>query len=56
MLYGPRDEGELEIAKAVVDTAYVAAGGALHDTDGDPLRALQKNMFGAVERADSAES
>src|SRR5690349_16753036 len=39
MLYGPRDEAELEVATAVVDAAYVAAGGARHDNNGRLLSA-----------------
>jgi hypothetical protein len=37
MLYGPRDEAELEVAAAIVEAAYVAAGGAYQDNEGRPL-------------------
>ena len=37
MLYGPRDEDELAVARAVIEAAYVAAGGAAVDgTDRQP--------------------
>lgn len=34
MLYGPRDEDELAVAKQVLEIAYLAAGGATHAADG----------------------
>jgi hypothetical protein len=37
MLYGPRDEDELAVAKHVVEIAYLAAGGATHVGDGRPI-------------------
>lgn len=46
MLYGPRDEKELQVAEAVVETAYVAAGGALQAGDGRPLTVLHRTAFG----------
>jgi hypothetical protein len=46
MLYGPRDETELDVAKAVVETAYTAAGGALHDHHDQALTALHLSTFG----------
>lgn len=48
MLYGPRDEAELTVAKAVVETAYLAAGGALRTSDGQPLTALHQSASGAL--------
>lgn len=48
MLYGPRDETELEIAKVIVETAYVAAGGALRDDQGRVLGALHRSAFGTL--------
>ncbi|HAQ59968.1 MAG TPA: phospholipase [Microbacterium sp.] len=42
MLYGPRDEAELAVACAVVETAYVAAGGATQTDDGRMLAALHR--------------
>ena len=36
MLYGPRDEEELDAAKNVVELAYVAAGGELTSATGGP--------------------
>jgi hypothetical protein len=40
MLYGPRDEDELTVAKHVVEIAYLAAGGATHAADGRPIGVL----------------
>lgn len=37
MLYGPRDEQELAIAKGIVEEAYLAAGGARTDATGRRL-------------------
>ena len=37
MLYGPRDDAELDIAKAIVEEAYLAAGGAATDEAGATL-------------------
>lgn len=37
MLYGPRDDAELAVARAVVEAAYVAAGGARSDATGGTL-------------------
>ena len=37
MLYGPRDAGEYDVCAAVVEEAYLAAGGARTATDGRPL-------------------
>jgi hypothetical protein len=37
MLYGPRDHEELAVAKAIVEIAYLAAGGATHADDGRTL-------------------
>ena len=37
MLYGPRDEDELAVAKHVVEIAYLAAGGATHAADERPI-------------------
>ena len=43
MLYGPRDEAELAVASAIVETAYVAAGGATETDDGRTLAALHRD-------------
>lgn len=43
MLYGPRDEAEFAVAAAIVETAYVAAGGAAEADDGRALAALHRN-------------
>jgi hypothetical protein len=43
MLYGPRDEAELAVASAIVETAYVAAGGAAETDDGRTLAALHRD-------------
>lgn len=48
MLYGPRDREELEVAQAIVETSYIAAGGALRDAAGRPLTALHKTAFGTL--------
>jgi hypothetical protein len=40
MLYGPRDEQELTVAKYVLEIAYLAAGGATHAVDGRPIGVL----------------
>jgi hypothetical protein len=37
MLYGPRDEAELAVARSIVEEAYLAAGGARSDDDGRQL-------------------
>lgn len=37
MLYGPRDADELSVCKAIVEEAYLAAGGHTADLDGRPL-------------------
>lgn len=37
MLYGPRDEQELDVTKQVVELAYLAAGGVMQDSTGRPL-------------------
>lgn len=37
MLYGPRDEGELAVCASIVEEAYLAAGGARSDQDGNAL-------------------
>jgi hypothetical protein len=39
MLYGPRNEDELTVAKHVVELAYLAAGGATHTEDARPIGA-----------------
>lgn len=43
MLYGPRDDDELAVASAIVETAYVAAGGAAEADDGRRLAALHRD-------------
>lgn len=48
MLYGPRDEKELDIARAIVETAYVAAGGEQHAADGQKLSAFHRSAFGTL--------
>lgn len=40
MLYGPRDEGELRVAKHIIEVAYLAAGGALQAPDGRSIGAF----------------
>jgi len=37
MLYGPRDEEELTVCRALVEEAYLAAGGSRTADDGRPL-------------------
>ena len=37
MLYGPRDEDELAVCRSIVEEAYLANGGAHHDSAGRPL-------------------
>lgn len=37
MLYGPRDEAELAVCASAVEEAYLANGGARHDTAGRTL-------------------
>lgn len=37
MLYGPRDADELSVCKAIVEEAYLAAGGQTANVDGRPL-------------------
>jgi len=37
MLYAPRDEDELAVCSLIVEEAYLAHGGARHDSDGRPL-------------------
>jgi hypothetical protein len=39
MLYGPRDEHELDVTRVIVEAAYLAAGGAHDYADGIPLNA-----------------
>jgi len=43
MLYGPRDEDEFAVAAAIVETAYVVAGGATEADDGRRLVALHRD-------------
>lgn len=41
MLYGPRDEDELNAAQLVLEIAYLAAGGATHGADGRAIGVLR---------------
>lgn len=41
MVYGPRNGPELTVVNAIVEAAYVAAGGVRHDTHGELLTSFE---------------
>jgi hypothetical protein len=45
MLYGPRDQEELAVAKSIVEIAYIAAGGATQAADGRQLGVLPADLL-----------
>ena len=54
MLYGPRNEDELKVAKNILEIAYLAAGGAAHAADGRPIGSLAPLPLG--DRGDTQQS